>query len=71
MAAELAITELSQDNSVSGVKKRASVGLEIKGHLFDKAILNRLFDLAVDTSCEFRVFYFILFYFILFYFLID
>jgi len=34
---------------------RPCVTIKVTGHLFDKAVLNRLVDLAVDSDCEFRV----------------
>jgi homocitrate synthase len=34
---------------------RPTVTFQFDGHLFDKAVLNRLLDLAVDSSCDFTV----------------
>ena len=51
MIAEEAINETKQESQ----DLRKTVGLELKGHLFDKAILNRLLDMAVDSACEFKV----------------
>jgi homocitrate synthase len=51
MIAEDAINETKKETQ----DLRKTVGLELKGHLFDKAILNRLLDMAVDSPCEFKV----------------
>lgn len=29
--------------------------LQVKGHLFDKALLNRMLDIIVDSPCSFEV----------------
>lgn len=51
MIAEEAIQETKKEHQ----DMRKTVALQLKGHLFDKAILNRLFDMAVDSPCEFKV----------------
>jgi len=50
---------LIADQAIKEVKPsdqdmRKTASFEIKGHLFDKAILNRLLDIAVDSSCELK-----------------
>jgi len=49
--AEEAIQETKKEHQ----DLRKTVLLQLKGHLFDKAILNRLLDMAVDSPCEFKV----------------
>ena len=39
----------------AGQDLRPSVAVKFVGHLFDKALMNRLLDLAVDSLCEFKV----------------
>lgn len=51
MIAEEAINETKREDQ----DMRKVVTLELKGHLFDKAILNRILDMAVDSPCEFKV----------------
>jgi len=64
-AAEQAMKAVSQyeamiaDQAINEVKTsqqdfRKTACFEVKGHLFDKAILNRLLDMAVDSTCEFK-----------------
>jgi hypothetical protein len=33
---------------------RPSVAVKFVGHLFDKALMNRILDLVVDSTCEFK-----------------
>jgi len=51
LAAEEAIKQVQSENQ----KKQLSRAFEVTGHLFDKAILNRLLDMAVDSPCDFEV----------------
>ena len=48
MAAVAEVSHLQED-------ARPTIAFRVQGHLFDKALLNRLLDLAVDSPCDFEV----------------
>eukprot|EP00009_Paramoeba_aestuarina_P001070 CAMPEP_0201517018 /NCGR_PEP_ID=MMETSP0161_2-20130828/8235_1 /ASSEMBLY_ACC=CAM_ASM_000251 /TAXON_ID=180227 /ORGANISM="Neoparamoeba aestuarina, Strain SoJaBio B1-5/56/2" /LENGTH=482 /DNA_ID=CAMNT_0047914397 /DNA_START=772 /DNA_END=2220 /DNA_ORIENTATION=- len=50
--AELAVSSIREREEE---EKKSRVKYAVKGHLFDKAVLNRLLDILVDSPCEFRV----------------
>jgi len=64
-AAQSAMEALKQyeaamaENAVSVIREKEEdkpkVVYRVKGHLFDKAVLNRLLDILVDSSCKFKV----------------
>ena len=46
---------LTADQERVKAEKKASATVTVVGHLFDKAVLNRLLDILVDSPCKFRV----------------
>eukprot|EP00128_Syssomonas_multiformis_P008114 Colp12_sorted_trinity150504_noHs@14806 len=53
--AEIAADAISQVSDSKNEDKRPQMLLRIEGHLFDKNLLNRLMDIAVDSTCDFQV----------------
>lgn len=53
--AERAVEQALESLEPAKVDMRPTSTVVVKGHLFDKAVLNRLLDLIVDSSCDFKV----------------
>eukprot|EP01134_Creolimax_fragrantissima_P007946 CFRG7946T1 len=53
--AEIASEAISDVSSSGKIDERPQMLLHIEGHLFDKNLLNRLMDIAVDSPCDFEV----------------
>ena len=41
--------------AAGGIDTRPTTAVRVQGHLLDKALLNRLLDIAVDSPCDFEV----------------